>query len=252
MKRMVAILSILSIGLWACTGAKVEKQGEGQPLAAPVKGTPNQCPEITDVSLSDSTVRGGEQVRIGVTAEDPDNDHLFYFWSALQGELTGRASQVVWTAPACSEVGTMTATYNLTVDVSDGKCTINQSMAIAVNCGLESPGQKPDAMILFPAGGTGLDNIAKAQLDTLAALFKQFPDQTIVLEGHTDATGNEEANKQIGLKRAESVKQYLVKRHSIDPNRITTASYGSSKPADTNDTEAGRAKNRRVEIYRKF
>ena len=118
-----------------------------------------------------------------------------------------------------------------------------------VKCGLEPRTQQPDAVILFPSGSTRVNNIAKAQLDDLALLLKQFPDQSIVIDGHTDSTGGEESNLRIGLQRAESVKEYLVQRHGIDPTRISTNSYGSSRPVASNDTQEGRDKNRRAEIY---
>jgi outer membrane protein OmpA-like peptidoglycan-associated protein len=244
MKKVVILLSLISIGLWACAGSKVEKPGSIKPLG---EQQPNQCPTIQDVSLSESTVRGGEQIRIAVTASDPEQDQLFYSWSASKGDMSGREAQVVWTAPQCSEIGQPTATYDISVDVTDGKCSVNRLVTVTVDCGAS----QAESTIIFPAGSVKLDNIAKAQLDKVAALLKQFPDQTIALEGHSDATGKEEANKQMGLKRAESVKQYLVKRHGIDLNRITTTSAGSTKPVAPNDTEAGRAQNRRVGIYRK-
>lgn len=210
---------------------------------------PNRCPEITDVSLSDSTVRGGEQVRMAVMATDPDGDPLHYVWNASGGQLTGREAQVVWTAPECVFQEATTTPYDVVVEVSDHACTVDRLITITVKCGLEPRPQEPDGVILFPPGRTRVDNIAKAQLDDLALLLKQFPDQSIVVDGHTDSTGDEETNLRIGLQRAESVKEYLVQRHGIDLSRITTNSYGSSRPIASNDTQEGRDKNRRAEIY---
>jgi outer membrane protein OmpA-like peptidoglycan-associated protein len=235
--------------------AEPPAEGEGEIVEQSLTDA-NQCPVITDVSVSDTVVGGGEQVRIAVTAQDADNDQLFFFWVASRGRLTGRESQVVWTAPTCQEIGNVTDTYDLTVEVSDGECTIDRLITISVNCGPGSPtapsagGRQAEAVILFPSGGAKLDNIAKAQLDTVATLLKQFPNQPIVLEGHADATGSADANQRIGLQRAESVKRYLVSRHGIDANRITTNSYGASRPIASNETPAGRKQNRRVEIYR--
>lgn len=273
MKRMLIMLSVLLIGLCACSSSpKVAnprnvkslptitmEQSRGvkplaaspeeppKPLAAATAEPPNQCPAITDISISDLPVNAEEQTRIAATASDPERNQLFYFWRASGGTLTGREAQVVWTAPKCSDNGQTEEAYTITVEVSDGKCKVNRDIPVAVNCG-----NRPEAVILFPQGGAKLDNIAKAQLDAFADLLKQSPDQALRLAGHSDNRGQETANQQIGLKRAESVKQYLVKRHGIDPQRLTTTSAGSTKPADTNDTDAGRAKNRRVEIYGKL
>lgn len=248
MKKVSTILCIVFIGVWGNTIVYAEKEEEV---------ILNHCPEIVAMSLSDSIVRGGEHVKVTITPQDADNDKLVYSWIASRGTLTGEKTQVVWTLPGCDEVDTTTGTHELTVEVSDGECTVKQLLKVLVNCTPESPiqlstPQLPDMTILFPQGSTKLDNIAKAKLDTIAALLKQFPDQSIFVEGHTDAVGNEKINKQVGLKRAESVKQYLVKRHGVDPNRISITSYGSTKPVDTNASEMGRAKNRRVEIYRRL
>lgn len=230
------------------TPETVPIEQETQPV--PIERPANRCPEIIEVSLSDSSVRGGEQVRIAVMATDPDGDQLYYVWNAGSGTLTGSGSQVVWTAPECLTPESATTSYDVIVEVSDRTCTVNRVITIAVTCGLEAHTQQPAAVILFPSGSTRLNNIAKAQLDNLALLLKQFPDQTIMLDGHTDATGDETANLRIGLQRAESVKEYLGQRHEIDPKRIMTNSYGSSRPIASNETQEGRNQNRRVEIYR--
>ena len=227
----------------------VQEPEEEQTQPAPIEIPENRCPEITDISLSDSSVRGGEQVRIAVMATDPDGDQLYYVWNASGGQLTGWESQVVWTAPECVFQESTTKTYDVIVEVSDRVCTVDRAVTIAVQCGLEPRTQQPDGIILFPSGSTRVNNIAKAQLDDLALLLKQFPNQSIVIDGHTDSTGDEESNLRIGLQRAESVKEYLVQRHGIDPARISTNSYGSSRPVASNDTQEGRDKNRRVEIY---
>jgi outer membrane protein OmpA-like peptidoglycan-associated protein len=256
MKKALWLFCLIMSGLWGGCGKSTVPPASSVPgdstLITPIEELSNRCPEITDVFISDSMVGGGEQVRIAITAVDPDNDKLYYVWSATRGELTGQESQAVWTAPECTEVGPQTATFDITIEGNDGECTVDQTITIAVNCGPEKPDQEPDAVIPFPSGSTHLNNIAKAQLDNLAVLLKQFPDQAITIEGHTDSTGNEETNQQIGLKRAESVKEYLIQRHGIDSTRITIRSYGSTRSVESNETKEGRAKNRRVEIYRAY
>jgi outer membrane protein OmpA-like peptidoglycan-associated protein len=71
---------------------------------------------------------------------------------------------------------------------------------------------------------------------------------TAVVTGYSDSGGTEPANLAISAKRAESAKEYLVTRHGIDPNRITTAAKGSADAAYDNATPEGRAKNRRAVI----
>jgi peptidoglycan-binding protein ArfA len=102
--------------------------------------------------------------------------------------------------------------------------------------------------ILFEGKSARLTNIAKAVLDGVALRMKNDLNATAVVTGYTDNTGNEKANLELGAKRAEAAKEYLVTRHGIDPGRITTASKGAADPAYDNATAEGKAKNRRAQI----
>ena len=104
--------------------------------------------------------------------------------------------------------------------------------------------------IPFSTGSTEIDTIATFRLHSLAKILREFPDQAIILEGHTDNVGSEEINQKLGLERAEIVKTYLVQQYGFDPARIQIFSYGADQPVAPNDTDAGRARNRRVTISR--
>jgi len=84
------------------------------------------------------------------------------------------------------------------------------------------------------------------QLDEFAAFMKTHPQTSAVLEGHTDNYGSEAYNDGLSMRRAESVKKYMVNKFNIDPARLATKGYGFSRPIATNKTEAGRQENRRV------
>ena len=75
---------------------------------------------------------------------------------------------------------------------------------------------------------------------------------TAVITGYTDNSGKEEANLAISQKRADAAREYLVTRHGIDPNRLTTAAKGSAEPAYDNAAKEGREKNRRAVIVVTF
>ena len=77
--------------------------------------------------------------------------------------------------------------------------------------------------------------------------MNEFPKATFVVEGHTDSTGSAKTNERLSAARANAVKDYLVK-NGVDASRLDAKGYGPSQPIDTNDTRAGRANNRRVEI----
>ena len=84
--------------------------------------------------------------------------------------------------------------------------------------------------------------------ETGTVLTKNHPRTSIVLSGHADSTGTEEYNNTLSLKRATTVKGYLMKNFKISLERITVKAYGESMPIASNDTKEGRALNRRVEI----
>lgn len=105
-----------------------------------------------------------------------------------------------------------------------------------------------DGAVLFVSGKSELLPIARQKLDQVAkALNDTDPAQTITVEGHTDAQGDDASNQRLSQARAESVRAYLVQR-GVKSERITAVGKGESTPVASNDTAEGRANNRRVEI----
>jgi len=84
-------------------------------------------------------------------------------------------------------------------------------------------------------------------LDKVADILTRYPRSSIRITGHTDSRGSTEYNQQLSLQRAQSVGYYLSDR-GVDSSRIITEGRGESQPRATNDTEAGRQLNRRVEM----
>lgn len=85
-------------------------------------------------------------------------------------------------------------------------------------------------------------------LDVAIDSLRTCPNIPVRIEGHTDAIGNEDYNQRLGLRRAQTVQQYFVDG-GISARRISAKSYGESRPIATNDTDEGRALNRRVELH---
>lgn len=85
------------------------------------------------------------------------------------------------------------------------------------------------------------------KIEKLATLLKQYPNSTILLEGHTDSTGSSSYNQQLSHSRADAVMKVLANRFSISSDRIKTTGMGEGQPIASNDTAEGRAQNRRVE-----
>ncbi|MCR9655265.1 OmpA family protein [Vibrio parahaemolyticus] len=84
-------------------------------------------------------------------------------------------------------------------------------------------------------------------LDLLVQQLQDFPDDTIRIIGYTDASGSEEYNQRLSKRRAQSTADYLVEQ-GIDASRLTVIGMGENSPIASNDTEEGRAQNRRVEV----
>jgi outer membrane protein OmpA-like peptidoglycan-associated protein len=96
-----------------------------------------------------------------------------------------------------------------------------------------------DSYRLKPASG--------AELDKLYNFLTQNPMLKVELSGHTDNTGSPEYNRELSLQRALAVKSYLAER-GIKGSRISAGGYGAEEPVADNDTEEGRAQNRRTEL----
>lgn len=99
----------------------------------------------------------------------------------------------------------------------------------------------------FNLNSAELQATTKSNLDDLAKTLKKYDDTDILIEGHTDSSGEDAYNMTLSNKRADSVKDYL-KGKGVKSGRIDTEGYGESQPLESNDTEAGRARNRRVEV----
>ena len=87
----------------------------------------------------------------------------------------------------------------------------------------------------------------KERLDDLAAKVKSINLEVVIAIGHTDSIGSDAYNQKLSVRRAESVKAYLVSK-GVEPNRIYTEGKGEKQPVASNKTADGRQKNRRVEI----
>lgn len=95
---------------------------------------------------------------------------------------------------------------------------------------------------------TELKPQGKEILGKVGSFLQAYPHHKVIVRGHTDSVGKQEANQVLSEKRARKVREYLVAYQDIQPTRVTAEGVGPSQPVATNATEAGRALNRRVEI----
>ena len=101
--------------------------------------------------------------------------------------------------------------------------------------------------VYFDTASSQLTPESRQTLDNFEAALKANPDAQVQVAGHTDNTGNAQANQQLSLNRANAVKAMLVS-DGIDANRISTVGDGEDDPVASNDTAQGRAQNRRTEL----
>jgi len=99
----------------------------------------------------------------------------------------------------------------------------------------------------FVTNSAELTHDSEATLDRVAESLRDWGRVKVEIEGHTDNVDDDAYNMTLSQRRAESVREYLV-RKGIAPSRLTARGYGETRPIASNETEAGRAKNRRVEL----
>ncbi|MES2880782.1 MAG: OmpA family protein, partial [Bacteroidota bacterium] len=101
--------------------------------------------------------------------------------------------------------------------------------------------------IFFITGSAKLSSKSNAALNEVAKILTDDANLKLSIEGHTDNVGKPDYNMTLSDNRANSVKQYLLKK-GIDESRLVSQGFGLTQPVATNKTAAGRAKNRRVEM----
>lgn len=101
--------------------------------------------------------------------------------------------------------------------------------------------------VQFNSGSAKLKSSSYEELNDLALLLVEQESVRLSINGHTDNVGKEENNRRLSQKRAEAVLRYLAE-NGVDDDRLIAQGYGADQPIDSNDTDEGRAKNRRTEV----
>jgi outer membrane protein OmpA-like peptidoglycan-associated protein len=107
---------------------------------------------------------------------------------------------------------------------------------------------KFDNGILFETGQASLKPQAQHDLGEFAKILQKYPDTNVAIEGFTDSVGNEAYNRKLSQERADAVVAYLSQA-GVARARLVSEGFGEARPVASNASEAGRAKNRRVEIH---
>jgi OmpA-OmpF porin, OOP family len=101
--------------------------------------------------------------------------------------------------------------------------------------------------IVFDTNKSDIKPKYDADLKALSDFLAEFPNAKGEISGHTDNVGGKDFNQKLSQRRADSVKNYMVKKYGVDAARVTAKGYGLTKPVASNKTKEGKAKNRRIE-----
>ena len=99
---------------------------------------------------------------------------------------------------------------------------------------------QPDSAVLAPE--------EQHKLDSIAAILTRYQDRDILVGGHTARAGSAAGRMQLSQERAAAVADYLIQRRVRSADRVVVRGYGAERPIADNNTDAGRHRNRRVEI----
>tara|TARA_B110000240_G_scaffold197572_1_gene253258 strand:+ start:5228 stop:6577 length:1350 start_codon:yes stop_codon:yes gene_type:complete len=130
----------------------------------------------------------------------------------------------------------------------DDKCVNEVGSASDDGCPVKTiPLDTFSKTILFNTGKSSFKSGITSQLDGMMEIFKEFPTSQFAVRGYTDSTGGASRNLSLSDQRANAVRNYLIK-NGIDASRLTAKGFGEVSPVAPNNTKAGRAENRRVEV----
>lgn len=250
---------------WASSAASAQAQvpASGQPLGQPETATPVVVAgTVPDEGTRSAIVarlrelygadRVVDQLTVGAVVAPPQ-------WSqqvqkllspglkqVSHGQLSVQGSNV----DLRGEVGTEGARQQVAADLAQSltpSYTVRNGLRVAVQEQAVVDQALANRIVEFEAGSAVLRPAGLLILDEMAVALAKLKGRQFEVIGHTDAQGARAGNVSLSLARAQSVKAYLVSK-GLPADRLTTSGQGPDKPVADNNTEAGRARNRRIEF----
>jgi len=157
------------------------------------------------------------------------------------------ANDVGKPAPAALPRQALTLPTGERLDVKAGSFLVKLNAYLASPSDASVPRRFVFDDVAFEPGSALLSRWAMPSVDGLARTMKAYPGVRVSLEGFTDSSGDPVTNKDLSFDRAHAIKERLVET-GVAPDRIQTTGFGSERPLVPNDTEEGRAQNRRTEV----
>ena len=182
-----------------------------------------------------SVTSNGQVVSKSCTSISDSNDSTFWVWGALIGAASG--------AVLCGVLG------HVFLDPAE---EVEAVSPVVIPEPTPAPAPIRQRIVLRGVNFDFNSSVVRADsrpvLEEAATLLKQNPGVRVQVKGFTDSIGSAEYNQRLSVQRAEAVYRYLVNL-GVDPERLTVEGFGKTQPIADNDTEAGRAQNRRVELH---
>ena len=177
-------------------------------------------------------------------------DNPSYFLSTERTTATGTVHVILFVTPgyAGSDQASVFQFVLEAKPMDDGMVTVN---ADAMRTALVAEGRIALYGITFATGSAELTPASTPQLEAMAALLRETPSLRVHIVGHTDDTGDLAGNLALSTRRAEAVRDALVRTHAIAADRLDARGVASLAPVASNRTDEGRARNRRVELVQR-
>jgi outer membrane protein OmpA-like peptidoglycan-associated protein/flagellar hook assembly protein FlgD len=196
-----------------------------------------QFEEIAVISNWQIVVRSGDTIFKTFSGEKPETKTLSILWDGKgdTGELVESAATYILEARAVDVVGNTGRSSPVSIDIDILVVRTSRGLQILIT------------NIEFAFGSWDLSQEDSPVLNRVSDVLKRYSDYKIIIEGHTDNIGAADYNLMLSTRRARTVLRYLVRR-GIEDRRMIARGLGMTMPIASNATEAGRAKNRRVEF----
>ena len=256
MAKQSTFIAVMAFGMMVLSGCAENssenmKNALGKDIAAQrAAGKEEMCPAITQFVVSPTNVKCGDIVNLQIAGVAPAGADITYSWE-IEGQTFDAGERAAWKTPTCATIGDPQRTYTVRGIISDGQCSVTQSVEVNVTCDCSSmAGGNADLIVHFAFAKASIEAAERMKLDEFAQKIIASPNYAIIIEGHTDYIGKEAKNKKLGQRRADAVRDYFVTQWRIDPGRFMTRSFGETAPIASNATQEGRAQNRRAEVFR--
>ena len=205
-----------------------------------------------------ATITGGKaEFSTAATAFSPNGYHAIFLAYGLQLDsdcIQGTIGKIPYALKVASD-GKVTLGDNATAFRGTEYAAILACYYLPAKAKVEKAAVESDRTAWVMASDYLFDfdkSVIKKQyyskLDEIAVMIKKDPKLKVEVQGHTDSVGSDKYNMGLSKRRANAVRDYLIKKAGIAADRLTAVGFGESKPVAPNTTKEGRAQNRRVEV----